>query len=55
MLLQTEVIFFLTSQCRSYQNGSILTLGIMLSQLAAVVCKVLIQAGRGSLSLLFLL
>ena len=32
-----------------------LTLGIMLSQLAAVVCKVLIQAGRGSLSLLFLL
>lgn len=32
-----------------------LTLGIMLSQLVAVVCKVLIQAGRGSLSRLLCL
>ena len=39
----------------SAEVTKMLTLGIMLSQLAAVVCKVLIQAGRGSLSLLFLL
>ena len=32
-----------------------LTLGIILSQLVAVVCKLLIQAGRGSLSRLFCL
>ena len=32
-----------------------LTFGIILSQFVAVVCKVLIQAGRGSLSRLFCL
>ena len=32
-----------------------LTLGIILSQLVAVVCKVLIHTGRGSLSVLFFL
>ena len=43
---------------KHYNDSTIeldLTLGIILSQLEAVVCKVLIQAGRGSLSRLFCL
>lgn len=43
---------------KHYNDSTIeldLTLGIILSQFVAVVCKVLIQAGRGSLSRLFCL
>ena len=43
------------ASCTTKTLTLFLTLGIKLSQLLAVVCKVLIQAGRGSLSRLFCL